>query len=143
MTLHPVVLALTFFTAIEGDVSKATAASDTFARYANELKGKDFIIFVSQCELANGDRAMLVFEQPGRGGKYFQIRGDRTIRSEQVATINGSFEIMMPTGPRYLGDSDGAIKTLIRSYPYFMMWTQDFPSILRAPIRAKCFEQQK
>jgi len=114
-----------------------------FSVYAKQLKESDSIIFVSSCEMANGGRAIIIFRQADQGGKYFELRDDHTVRYEQVVLQNGGFEIKINSGTRYLGKEDEAIKTLIRSYPYFIMPSYELDTVLRVPPRGKCFEHNQ
>jgi hypothetical protein len=114
-----------------------------FSVYAKQLKESDSIIFVSSCKMANGGRAIMIFRQADQDGKYFELRGDRTVRYEQIVLQNGGFEIKTNSETRYLGKEDEAIKTLIRSYPYFMMPSYEFDSVLRVAPNGKCFEKNQ
>jgi hypothetical protein len=114
-----------------------------FTDYVKQLKESYSIIFVSYCAMENGGQAVMIFRQTDQGGKYFELSGDHTVRYEQVVLHGGGFEIKVNSGTRYLGKKDQAIRTLIRSYPYFMMPSYELDDVLSVPPDRKCFEHDQ
>lgn len=114
----------------------------SFDAYSRQLSsGSDSIIFAASCEMANGHVGVMTFAQHDGGGWYFELNGNKTIRSERIIAPGGGFIIKTNHGTRYLGKRDEAIRTLIM-LPYHLIPFNDLGVILRVPPAYKCFESQ-
>ena len=116
--------------------------TSTFSAYLKQLSEGGSLVFSSSCVMMNGDRGEMLFQQSGQGGTYFEINGDKTVRSEQVINQDGGYFIKTESGTRFIGKGDEPIKTLIMS-PYFVLTPYQLDTILQVPPKHKCFEQHQ
>lgn len=111
----------------------------SFGTYLKQLGSSGSVVFSSGCEMSNGHRGEMLFQQSHTDGAYFELDGDKTIRTEQITIRDGGFVLKTKTGTRFIGKGDEAIKDLIMS-PYFMLTPYQLDAILRVNPSRKCDE---
>lgn len=87
----------------------------SYGSYIAELqKDEDGGVFVASCELANGNRGVLIFPLAQKAGKFFELHnGNTSVSSGEVTIVNGAYKMEVDGPADDVERGKRVLKTLV------------------------------